>query len=67
LYDLDADPTEKINVAAQNPAKVKELQGWFKQLEKEYHPPLFNPPNDVEGYCGSIAKHGGWLAPWRTD
>lgn len=67
LYNLETDPTEKVNVAAQNPAKVKELQGWFKQLENEYHPPLFNPPNDVGGYCGSIAKHGGWLAPWRTD
>ena len=99
-------------MAAQNPAKVKELQAWFKQLETEcllascnslllsvslclcifsflgrslwlspshclglntnvvrsrYHPPLFNPPMDVEGYCESIAKHGGWLAPWRTD
>ena len=40
---------------------------WFKTLEDEYHPPLVNPPMDIEGYCASNAKHQGWLAPWRED
>jgi hypothetical protein len=37
------------------------------QLEGTYHPPLFNPPMDVDGYCASIKKNQGWLMPWRAD
>ena len=41
LYDLSKDPSEKTNLADQNPDKVKELQGWSIELAKQAAPPLF--------------------------
>lgn len=35
------DPSESINLADQNPEKVKELQPWVIDLAKEAQPPLF--------------------------
>jgi arylsulfatase I/J len=41
LFDLDKDPSEATNIAAQNPDKVKELQDRLEALSKEAKPPLF--------------------------
>jgi hypothetical protein len=34
LYDLEADPGEKNNLAATNPAKLKEMQELLEQVKK---------------------------------
>ncbi len=46
LYNLKQDKAENIDVAAQNPAKVKELsialENWEKGLKKPLWPSLMN-------------------------
>ena len=41
LFDLDADPSEKSDVAAQHPDKVAELQQKVIELARTMAPPLF--------------------------
>ena len=41
LFNLAADPNERINLADQQPGKVKELQARIEQLAKESAKPLF--------------------------
>jgi arylsulfatase A-like enzyme len=41
LFDLSKDPSEKNNLADQNPDKVKDLQAWSVDLSKQAAPPLF--------------------------
>ena len=41
LFDLSKDPSEKTNLADQNPDKVKELQAQILDLAKQAAPPLF--------------------------
>jgi hypothetical protein len=41
LFDLSKDPSESINLADQNPDKVKELQARIIDLAKQAAPPLF--------------------------
>ncbi len=43
LYDLAADPSETKNVAAENPAKVKELQARYEAFAKQAVPPKSVP------------------------
>ena len=41
LFDLDADPEEKTDLSAQNPAKVAELKDKVVALARTMAPPLF--------------------------
>jgi arylsulfatase A-like enzyme len=41
LYDLAADPTEKVNLAAREPAKRAELQALLAAHERGRKPPLY--------------------------
>lgn len=41
LFDLETDPTERFNLAAQRPDKVRELQALYAQREKAYVPPAW--------------------------
>jgi hypothetical protein len=43
LYDLKADPGEKADLAAKEPAKVKELRARYDALAKEAVRPLYEP------------------------
>jgi hypothetical protein len=36
LYDLDADPEEKTNVASQHPERVKEFETLFQSAHEEF-------------------------------
>ncbi|AXB75857.1 arylsulfatase [Novosphingobium sp. P6W] len=45
LYDTDADPSENHDLAAQMPAKVKELKAlWWSEARKYSNPPLAEAP-----------------------
>lgn len=46
LYHLTSDPTEQTNLAAQNPAKVAELQALLDQHNNELPPPMW--PSVIE-------------------
>lgn len=41
LFNLDADPTERSNLAASNPAKVAELRALLAAHDREQAPPLW--------------------------
>ena len=47
LYDLSADPTEKVNLAEARPDKVAELQALLDQHEAGAREPLY--PYTIEG------------------
>ena len=65
LFELLSDPGEHTNLAEQQPAVLAKLLARFKALEKEYHPPKANPPDDAAGYCTAVAKTRGYVAPWN--
>ncbi len=57
LYDLNTDFNERHNVAAQNPAKLKELQALFgKEAEINHVAPLINWTDVVEKARDATAR-----------
>jgi len=67
LYDLETDPTERINLAAKAPAKVAELKALMAAQEKAFAPPAWTPAArsriDIDGYsplAGEGAEHIYW-------
>jgi arylsulfatase A-like enzyme len=67
LFDLETDPTERINLAAKLPAKVAELRKLMAAQEKEFVPPAWTPAArtriDIDGYSplvGEAAEHIYW-------
>eukprot|EP00041_Stephanoeca_diplocostata_P036965 m.1375855 g.1375855 ORF g.1375855 m.1375855 type:complete len:654 (+) comp24961_c0_seq4:97-2058(+) len=64
LYNLNASMTEHEDVADQNPDVLAAMLRRFDELAEEYHPPIKNPPIDVDGYCGAIARNKNFVGPW---
>ena len=65
LFDLEDDGmTEHEDRAAQQPAVVGSLMERMTQLAEEYHPPVDNPPEDLDGYCAAVAANGNFVGPW---
>ena len=63
LYNLTADPYEKINIAAQHPKIVQELT----QKLQAYGATMIPPDNAPEIEDGNPNKHGGVYGPgWCT-
>ena len=54
LYNLKIDPTERFNVAAQHPDKVKELQALYAAHETKFRSPLWPSETrirvDIDGW-----------------
>lgn len=66
LFDLSSDPTEKVNIAKKDPAKVAELKGL---LSKFYHKHYADPDHDsdVKAKCEAYVKaHDGFLGPFLS-
>lgn len=67
LFDLQTDPTERINLAARMPDKVAELQRLMAEQEKGFLPPAWTPAArsriDIDGYspeAGKDVEHVFW-------
>ncbi|MGZ4987590.1 MAG: hypothetical protein ACXWBP_06090, partial [Limisphaerales bacterium] len=43
LYDLESDPAEQHDIAAENPEVVRRLRAMFDELNKEVPPPKEKP------------------------
>lgn len=67
LFDLRADPEERTDLAAAQPARLAQLQAAFAALEKTYHPPKENPPADEAGLCAAALAAGRIATPWRAQ
>lgn len=63
LYNLDADPTELIDLAKSQPAKLKELQALFDaEAKKNQVYPLINWSDIFVGIHAFQEKMGFWPA-----
>jgi arylsulfatase B len=63
LFNVLADPSETQDLAASNPAKVKELRARIAELQKT----VYNPDRggtDREMCRTGLSKWGGFLGPW---
>ena len=64
LFNISADMTEHVDIAAQQPQLVTKLLARFKALGTTYHPPQLNPKVDLDGYCKAVELNGGFVGPW---
>ena len=56
--------TEHDDVAAQHPEVVTALMARVARLAEEYHPPVHNPPEDLDGYCAAVEANRDYVGPW---
>lgn len=65
LFNLNESITEHDDVAGQNPDVVASMLSWFDEIAKEYHPPMENPPLDLDGYCAAVNDNFNFVGPWQ--
>jgi arylsulfatase A-like enzyme len=61
LHNLAQDPTESVNLASQNPAKVQELKALYNNWEKDMKPTKWQASADVKIEDGKGARY---FFPW---
>ena len=66
LFDLDESITEHNDVAKENPDVVAAMMKRVVDLADTYHPPILNPPTDLDGYCAAISANGNVVGPWTN-
>jgi hypothetical protein len=64
LYNIDSDPSETRNLAADNPAIVASLRDAIAQAQLHVFEPLRGAP-DTEGMCAvALTSYHGFLGPF---
>ena len=70
LFDLAADPTERRNIAAANPAEVRRLSGLIARFDQEQAPPvwpsLIRSPIAVDRPLGGLPRAGEPYIYWSN-
>ena len=64
LFDMGASMTEHDDVAAKFPHVVATMMERVVQLAETYHPPIHNPPEDLDGYCAAVDANRDYVGPW---
>lgn len=64
VFDVVADPGEHVDLAASDPDLLRELWAKFNESNAEYHPDVYGPPVDYDGFCAGVNANGGWVSPW---
>ena len=64
LFNVERDPTEHHDLAASEPQVLQRMQARFKELEKEYHPPVLPPPPLFDAFCHAASDHSQFTAPY---
>lgn len=59
--------TEHEDVAAQNPAVVSSMLRRVAAVAEDYHPPIHDPPEDLDGYCAAVEANGNFVGPWMRQ
>lgn len=54
LFDLVADPTEHVDLAAALPDTFASLLEAFRAFNQSYHPPVENPPLESKQFCAQV-------------
>eukprot|EP00448_Togula_jolla_P010811 CAMPEP_0170606214 /NCGR_PEP_ID=MMETSP0224-20130122/20389_1 /TAXON_ID=285029 /ORGANISM="Togula jolla, Strain CCCM 725" /LENGTH=539 /DNA_ID=CAMNT_0010931273 /DNA_START=74 /DNA_END=1690 /DNA_ORIENTATION=+ len=63
LFNIEADPEEREDVASANPDIVGRLMRRFNDFSQEYHAPTeFSQETDLA--CAAWERAGGYLVPW---
>jgi arylsulfatase B len=67
LYDLEADPTEHVDLSASLPAVTAQMLSTFYSLNATYHPPVLGPAPEPGPMCAAVTKADGkmYIAPWK--
>ena len=64
MFNVTADPEERVDLAASRPADVAALTALFRSFDAEHHPPAAAPKRSNAACCNASAANGGFLAPW---
>lgn len=64
LFDIAADPEEREDQAAAQPAVVARLLAVFRSYDAAHHPPAAAPARDAAACCAASAASGNVLTPW---
>jgi len=67
LYDLNTSMTEHDDVAGSHPDVMSKLLARFDELAYEYHPPMNDPPLDLDGFLAAVRLNGGFVGPWMAQ
>ena len=67
LFDLDADPTEHVDLAAHKPTLVQHM----RRLAAAYDETVYQSPGsakaDPAARVAANSKYGGFWGPWQSD
>ena len=66
LFNLTADPTEHVDMAAAHPELLASMMADFLALNATYHPPWIVPPSELPALCAVALENDNVAAPWRT-
>ena len=67
LFDLQADPTEHVDLCATESQVFQQLLAEFVALNSTYHPPNDQPPSDLNASCSAAVENDRMFVPWRTE
>lgn len=65
LFNLTADPTEHVDIAADSPALLAEMMADFVALNASFHPPYEVPASELASLCAVALENDNVAAPWR--
>lgn len=64
LFNMNLSMTEHDDVASSNKPLMELLLASFDSLSDTYHPPMKNPPIDLDGYCAAVEGNQNFVGPW---
>ena len=67
LFNLTADPTEHVDLAASHPTLMASMLREFKALNATFHPPYIVPADEKAELCAVAAANNNVAAPWRAE
>jgi hypothetical protein len=65
LFNLTADPTEHVDIAASHPDLLAAMMADFVALNATFHPPYIVPPSELASLCAVALDNDNVAAPWR--
>jgi hypothetical protein len=65
LFNLTADPTEHVDIAASHPGLLAAMMADFVALNATFHPPHIVPPSELASLCAVALDNDNVAAPWR--
>ena len=64
LFDIVRDPGEHNDVSSTMPGMVEKLWRAFNESNRDHHPLVVPPKQDMDGFCAMIRTNDGWISPW---